>query len=145
MVGGMPEYHVTNVKALSSENCSNWLKSLVHKPSILTTKMNLIPINLIVNSYRPDIRDNFNIAFKDMIGDYLEYININKNDNINLMKATSRSHASAITNISTLITIAKIGLVIYDIKTPLLLGRNPKEFAQMLKLSLEKLIKNIPN
>jgi hypothetical protein len=95
MEGGNPNYHVTNLKALISDNTKKWLASIQYKPSILTTKLELIPISSVVGAYRTNIRDEFSLVYKDLFGASLKYIpEREKTIQPEEMSATSREDAT---------------------------------------------------
>jgi len=77
MEGGDSSFHVTNLTSLTNEITRNWLTSIKQKPSILTTKLELIPISFIVGSYRPEIRDEFSAIYNDLFGESLKYTSMN--------------------------------------------------------------------
>ena len=74
MEGGNPTFHVTNLKELTSDITKKWLASILYKPSILTTKLELVPISSFVVSHRDNIRDTFSIDYEKLFGANLKYM-----------------------------------------------------------------------
>ena len=95
MEGGNPNYHATNLRVLASDNTNKWLASIQHRPSILTTKLELVPISSIVSLHRPSIRDTLSFVYKDLFGANLKYIpEKRKSTEPTEMNATSREDAT---------------------------------------------------
>jgi hypothetical protein len=110
MEGGNPNYHVTNLKAFKSENSKNWLDSIQQNPSILTTKLELIPISSFVSSHRKEISDVFSQVYRDLIGSHLEYIPKRiRTIEPSIMSATSREEATKL-SVPDLVAISLSGL-----------------------------------